>query len=75
MPARTVKPMTLSLMSKAYTLAGKHRAVIVALGYFKLGEPVTRFLNEHEAAPRIFAALPKGEPPANPGKIVKATVS
>ncbi|MCB1735607.1 MAG: DUF2169 domain-containing protein [Gammaproteobacteria bacterium] len=62
MPARTVKPMTLSLMSKAYTCAGAHRAVIVALGYFKLGEPVTRFLNEHEAAPRIFAALPKGEP-------------
>lgn len=61
MPARTVKPMTLNLMSKVYTRAGKHRMVIAAFGYFDLREPVARFLNEHEAAPRLFAALPKGE--------------
>ncbi|MCP5141727.1 MAG: DUF2169 domain-containing protein [Gammaproteobacteria bacterium] len=61
MAVRNVKPMTLSLMSKAYTRADQHRLVVVALGYFELGKPVTRFLNEHEAAPRLFKALPKGE--------------
>ena len=46
MAVRNVKPMTLSLMSKAYTRADQHRLVVVALGYFELGKPVTRFLNE-----------------------------
>ncbi len=62
MPLRTVKPLTLGLMSKAYTQADRHSLVIVVMGFFPLGKPIERFLNDFESFPTIVKALPAGDP-------------
>jgi uncharacterized protein YjbI with pentapeptide repeats len=62
MPLRTVKPLSLGLMSKAYTQAGHHRLVIAALGFFELGTPVEALRNDFLSFPTLAAALPAGEP-------------
>jgi len=59
---RIFKPQTLGLLHKPYRHLGKDRLVIAALGFFRLGEPVPRFLTEPPQWPAVLKAMPQGEP-------------
>ncbi|WP_255990972.1 DUF2169 family type VI secretion system accessory protein [Chitinolyticbacter albus] len=59
---KTIKPLTLGILHRPYTLAGRHRFAIAALGFFRLGEDNPRFLAENLQWPRVLPQLPAMQP-------------
>ncbi|MBL8473651.1 MAG: DUF2169 domain-containing protein [Rhodocyclaceae bacterium] len=59
---KAIKPQALGLLSKPYRFRGQDRLVIVALGFFRLGEPVRNFLPEQAGWPEILPRLPAEQP-------------
>ncbi|MBL8482017.1 MAG: DUF2169 domain-containing protein [Rhodocyclaceae bacterium] len=59
---KAIKPTALGLLSKPYRFRGQDRLVIVALGFFRLGEPVRSFLPEQAGWPDILPRLPAEQP-------------
>lgn len=55
---KLIKPLQLGLLTRPYTLGGKHNLAVAALGFFRLGEPCTSFLSEPEQWAGAVAALP-----------------
>jgi uncharacterized protein YjbI with pentapeptide repeats len=60
---KIVKPLSLGLLHKPHRFAGRHRLVVVALGFFTLGQPVgPRLLGEAKQWPKVIPALAHGQP-------------
>lgn len=60
---KIIKPLSLGLLQRTYTLAGSHRFVATVLGFFPLGEPVpARLLDEPAQWGRLAGALPPMQP-------------
>lgn len=58
-----IKPLTLGLLTKPYTHRGQHVLCVVALGFFRLGEPTSsRLLPEPAQWPLVMDALPPRQP-------------
>ncbi len=55
---KTVKPLTLGLLTRPYRYQGQNRLCIAALGFFRLGESSTHFLSEAEQWPKVMEQLP-----------------
>lgn len=56
-----IKPTSLGVLHRPYRHRGRHHFVVVAIGFFRLGEDVARFLPEHEQWPIALSQLPSGE--------------
>ncbi len=59
---KIVKPLSLGILYKPYRYRQGHHFVVTALGFFRLGENVARFLPEPPQWPIVMQALPPGEP-------------
>lgn len=59
---KIIKPLTLGCLQKPYRYRGRHHYVVAALGFFRLGVDVERFLTEQSQWPVALKALPAGEP-------------
>ncbi|MFL6655115.1 MAG: DUF2169 domain-containing protein [Sulfurifustis sp.] len=59
---KIIKPLTLGCLQKPYRYRGRNYYVVTALGFFRLGENVERFLTEQSQWPVALKALPAGEP-------------
>ena len=60
---KIIKPATLGLLQRTYTLARAHRFVVTVLGFFTPGEPVpARLLPEAAQWPLVSGALPPMQP-------------
>lgn len=59
---KTIKPLTLGILHRPYTLGGRHRFAIAALGFFRLGQDNPRFLPENLQWPRVLPLLPAMQP-------------
>lgn len=59
---KTIKPLSLGLLTRPWRQQGGHRLAIAALGFFRLGEASQRFLPEAEQWPLLLKALPPGKP-------------
>lgn len=59
---KVIKPITLSLLHKAFQFQGVNQFCVCALGFFKLGAEHTRFLIESEEYPKALKGLPQGQP-------------
>lgn len=55
---KAVKPLTLGLLTRPSMHRGRHRLTIAALGFFRLGERLPRFLPEATSWPLVIAELP-----------------
>lgn len=58
---KIIKPATLGILQKPFTLAGEHFLSVTALAFFPLGESRPRLLPEHEQWSKIEKALPQGQ--------------
>jgi len=60
---KIIKPLTLGILSRPYSLGGKQRFAVTALGFFGLGDvPNERFLIENISWPLIASKLPANQP-------------
>ncbi|QDQ28504.1 DUF2169 domain-containing protein [Chitinimonas arctica] len=59
---KIVKPASLGLLQRPYRYQGQDRLAIAALGFFPLGRPTLRFLDEAAQWRAVLAALPPGKP-------------
>ncbi|MBI3897238.1 MAG: pentapeptide repeat-containing protein [Gammaproteobacteria bacterium] len=59
---KVVKPLSLGLLHKPYRYQQRHHFVVTALGFFRLGQPVTSFLREQDHWPAVIKALPADQP-------------
>ena len=59
---KAIKPMSLGLLHKPYRFRQRNHLVIVALGFFRLGESAETLLAEQDAWPDIVKRLPAEQP-------------
>jgi uncharacterized protein YjbI with pentapeptide repeats len=59
---KIIKPMTLGVLNRPYPFLGRHRMVVAALGFFRLGVEQERLLDEHQQWAAVLPLLPQGVP-------------
>lgn len=59
---KIIKPITLGMLYKPFSMHGKNQLCVMAMGFFKLTQPKTRFSIGPEAFASIVPQLPAGQP-------------
>ncbi|WP_284209286.1 DUF2169 family type VI secretion system accessory protein, partial [Chitiniphilus shinanonensis] len=59
---KTIKPLTLGILHRPYSIGGRQRFAVTALGFFRLGADNPRFLMENLQWPLALPALPPLQP-------------
>lgn len=59
---KIIKPLTLGILCKPYSIGGRHYFSLAALGFFTLGQPNKRFLLESTQWPKALKHLGPEEP-------------
>ncbi|TJZ61762.1 DUF2169 family type VI secretion system accessory protein, partial [Chitiniphilus eburneus] len=59
---KTIKPLTLGILHRPYSIGGRQRFAVTALGFFRLGADNPRFLMENLQWPLALPALPPMQP-------------